>query len=150
LGFGTFKVSLDTEQCYLKLSDLEKVKHEEKMPLADHRSALIRVIEILSVIEGLRFARGDSRLGSLNQEIVKTLNAQVILVASDLSSDTRHPTTPQSGSVACRRDGAQARKDGEMELRRVKRKHLVSRTVPNNLHTLMPGAILIVNRVEHY
>ena len=81
------------------------------MPLADHRSALIRVIEILSVIEGLRFARGDSRLGSLNQEIVKTLNAQVILVASDLSSDTRHPTTPQSGSVACRRHGAQARKE---------------------------------------
>jgi phosphate acetyltransferase len=34
------------------------------------------------VIEGLRFARGDPRLGSLNQELVKTLNAQVILVAS--------------------------------------------------------------------
>jgi hypothetical protein len=48
LGFGTFKVSLDTEQCYLKLSDLKKVKQEEKMPVADHRSALIRVIEILS------------------------------------------------------------------------------------------------------
>ena len=39
---------IGTEQGYLKLSDLEKVKHEEKMPLADHRSALIRVIEILS------------------------------------------------------------------------------------------------------
>jgi hypothetical protein len=36
------------EQCYLKLSAFEKVKHEEKMPLADYRSALIRVIEILS------------------------------------------------------------------------------------------------------
>ena len=34
------------------------------------------------VIEGLRFAQGDSRLGSLNQELVKTLNAEVILVAS--------------------------------------------------------------------
>jgi len=39
---------IGTEQGYLKLSDLEKVKHEEKLPLADHRSALIRVIEILS------------------------------------------------------------------------------------------------------
>jgi phosphate acetyltransferase len=34
------------------------------------------------VIEGLRSARGDSRLGSLNQEIVKSLNAEVILIAS--------------------------------------------------------------------
>ena len=32
------------------------------------------------VIEGLRFARGDSRLGSLNREIAKSLNAEVILV----------------------------------------------------------------------
>jgi acetate kinase len=39
---------IGSEQGLLKLSDLEKVKHEEKMPLADHRSALIRVIEILS------------------------------------------------------------------------------------------------------
>jgi acetate kinase len=39
---------IGSEQCYLKLSDLEKVKHEENLPLADHRSALIRVIEILS------------------------------------------------------------------------------------------------------
>jgi acetate kinase len=39
---------IGTEECYLKLSDLEKVKHEEKLPLADHRSALLRVIEILS------------------------------------------------------------------------------------------------------
>ena len=28
------------EQGYLKLSDLEKAKHEEKLPVADHRSAL--------------------------------------------------------------------------------------------------------------
>src|ERR1700732_3268354 len=39
---------IGTEQGHLKLSDLEKVKHEEKLPLADHRSALLRVIEILS------------------------------------------------------------------------------------------------------
>jgi len=39
---------IGTEECYLKLSDLEKEKHEEKLPLADHRSALLRVIEILS------------------------------------------------------------------------------------------------------
>jgi phosphate acetyltransferase len=32
---------------------------------------------------------------------------------------------------------------GEMEHRRVKEKHLVSRTVPNNLHTLVPGSILL-------
>ena len=40
------------------------------------------------VIEGLRFARGDSRLGSLNQEIVKSLNAEVILVASRADKST--------------------------------------------------------------
>ncbi|HEY1476143.1 MAG TPA: phosphate acetyltransferase [Chthoniobacterales bacterium] len=34
------------------------------------------------VIEGLRSARGDPNLGSLNQELVKTLNAEVMLVAS--------------------------------------------------------------------
>ncbi|MBV8377529.1 MAG: acetate/propionate family kinase, partial [Verrucomicrobia bacterium] len=39
---------IGTGQAYLKLSDMEKVKHEEKLPLADHRSALLRVIEILS------------------------------------------------------------------------------------------------------
>src|ERR1700681_1139233 len=39
---------IGTDQGHLKLSDLEGVKHEEKLPLADHRSALLRVIEILS------------------------------------------------------------------------------------------------------
>jgi phosphate acetyltransferase len=34
------------------------------------------------VIEGLRSAQGDSRIGSLNQELAKSLNAQVILVVS--------------------------------------------------------------------
>jgi acetate kinase len=36
------------EQGHLKLSDLEGVKHKEKLSLADHRAALLRVIEILS------------------------------------------------------------------------------------------------------
>src|ERR1700732_4449292 len=40
------------------------------------------------VIEGLRSARDDSRLGGLNQELVKTLNAQVILVASGADKET--------------------------------------------------------------
>jgi acetate kinase len=39
---------IGTEQGLLKLFDLEQVKHEEKLPLADHRSAMLRVIEILS------------------------------------------------------------------------------------------------------
>jgi acetate kinase len=39
---------IGTEQGLLKLSDLEKVKHEEHLALSDHRSALLRVIEILS------------------------------------------------------------------------------------------------------
>jgi acetate kinase len=39
---------IGTEQGLLKLVDLEQVKHEEKLARADHRSALLRVIEILS------------------------------------------------------------------------------------------------------
>jgi phosphate acetyltransferase len=41
------------------------------------------------VIEGLRAPRNDPQLGSLNQELAKTLNAEVILVASrtDKSAD---------------------------------------------------------------
>jgi acetate kinase len=39
---------LGTEQGLLKLVDLEQVKHEEKLARADHRAALLRVIEILS------------------------------------------------------------------------------------------------------
>jgi acetate kinase len=42
---------IGTEQGRLKLIDLEQVKQEEKLPLADHRSALLRVIEILSKSE---------------------------------------------------------------------------------------------------
>jgi acetate kinase len=40
--------AIGTEQGLLKLVDLEQVKHEEKLAGADHRSALLRVIEILS------------------------------------------------------------------------------------------------------
>jgi acetate kinase len=39
---------IGTEQGLLKLTDLEEVKHEEHLALADHRSALLRMIEILS------------------------------------------------------------------------------------------------------
>ena len=39
---------IGTEQGLLKLIDLEQVKYEEMLPGADHRSALLRVIEILS------------------------------------------------------------------------------------------------------
>jgi acetate kinase len=39
---------IGTEQGLLKLTDLEQVSHQEKLELADHRSALLRVIEILS------------------------------------------------------------------------------------------------------
>ena len=158
------------------------------------------------VIEGLRSARGDSRLGSLNEELVQTLNAQVIVVASaadkaaeqlddqieytakifgglhkllgvivnhypicdDLSlpsaadrfrSESRllrrgkvHliGVVPQSDSLTYPRTldiqrhlKAEVLHAGEMEHRRVKEKHLVSRTVPNNLHTLVSGSILL-------
>jgi len=46
--FSGLAECIGTEQGLLKLSDLEGVKHEEKLSLADHRSALLRVIEILS------------------------------------------------------------------------------------------------------
>ncbi len=158
------------------------------------------------VIEGLRSARGDPQLGSLNPELVKTLNAQVILVASaaDKATDqlddqieytakvfgglqkllgvivNRYPISeavslpspadrfrsesqllrrgkvqligvvPQSDSLTYPRTldiqrhlRAEVLHAGEMEHRRVKQKHLVSRTVPNNLHTLVPGSILL-------
>ena len=158
------------------------------------------------VIEGLRSARGDSRLGSLNEELVKTLNAQVILVASAADKAAAHlddqieytakifgglhkllgvivnhypisddrsvsspanrfrsesqllrrgkvhliGVVPQSDSLTYPRTldiqrhlKAEVLHAGEMEHRRVKEKHLVSRTVPNNLHTLVPGSILL-------
>jgi acetate kinase len=39
---------IGTDQGLLKLSDMEKVNHEEHLSLGDHRSAFLRVIEILS------------------------------------------------------------------------------------------------------
>ena len=39
---------IGTEQGSLKMTDLDQQKHQEKIALADHRSALLRVIEILS------------------------------------------------------------------------------------------------------
>ena len=158
------------------------------------------------VIEGLRATRGDPQLANLNQELVKTLNAEVILVAScadkspdqldqqieynakgfggfqkilgvivnhyPVSEDSTLPSPadrlrsesqllrrgklqligliPHSDSLTYPRTidiqrhlKAEVVNAGEMEQRRVKRKHLVSRTVPNNLHTLAPGAILL-------
>jgi phosphate acetyltransferase len=158
------------------------------------------------VIEGLRSARGDSRLGNLNEELVKALNAQVILVASAADKAAEHlddqieytakifgglhkllgvivnhypisddislrssaerfrsesqllrrgkvhliGVVPQSDSLTYPRTldiqrhlKAEVLNAGEMEHRRVKEKHLVSRTVPNNLHTLVPGSILL-------
>src|SRR6516165_10764460 len=39
---------IGTEEAVLKMTDLEQVSHQEKLGRADHRSALMRVIEILS------------------------------------------------------------------------------------------------------
>ena len=39
---------IGTEEALLKMTDLEQVSHQEKLGRADHRSALLRVIEILS------------------------------------------------------------------------------------------------------
>jgi phosphate acetyltransferase len=164
------------------------------------------------VIEGLRSARGDPQLGSLNHELVKTLNAQVILVASSADKTTdqlddqieysakvfggvqkllgvivNHYPIREDATVALLADRfrsesqllrrgklhligviphsdsltyprtvdiqrhlkAEVLNAGEMEHRRVKRKHLVSRTVPNNLHTLVPGAILLTGNTTY-
>lgn len=158
------------------------------------------------VIEGLRSARGDPQLGILNQELVKTLNAEVILVASGVDKSTdqldaqieytakafggvhkllgvivnRYPphdgatsadsverfrsesqllrrgklhligVVPQSDALTYPRTldlqrhlNAEVLHAGQMEQRRVKHKHVVSRTVPNMLDALVPGAILL-------
>ena len=39
---------IGTEEGLLNMTDLEQVRHQEKLALADHRSAFLRVIEILS------------------------------------------------------------------------------------------------------
>jgi phosphate acetyltransferase len=158
------------------------------------------------VVEGLLPAAGDSYLGLVSQELVKTLNAQVILVAScaDRSTDqidaqieydaklfggvekilgvivNRHPAdenetlkslvdryrsksrllqrahihligvVPQNPELTYGRTidvqrhlNAEVLSAGDMEKRRVKSTHLLARTVPNFLHALAPGAMLL-------
>jgi len=157
------------------------------------------------VVEGLLPAAGDSYLGLVSQELVKTLNAQVILVVSRADKTTaqidnqieydaklfggvekilgtivnRHPAeenetsqslidryraesrllqrglhlvgvVPQNPELTyCRTIDVQRHLNakilskGDIEKRRVKSTHLLARTVPNLLHTLVPGAILL-------
>jgi len=157
------------------------------------------------VVEGLLPAAGDSYLGLVSQELVKTLNAQVILVVSRADKTTaqidnqieydaklfggvekilgtivnRHAAeenetsqslidryraesrllqrglhlvgvVPQNPELTyCRTIDVQRHLNakilskGDIEKRRVKSTHLLARTVPNLLHTLVPGAILL-------
>jgi phosphate acetyltransferase len=158
------------------------------------------------VVEGLLPARDDSYLGVVNDEVMKTLNAQVILVASlagktiDQLDDhieyvanafgglgkilgvivnrcpvkkceanaapidwlrqesrlfSRQETAlvgviPENPELTYRRTvdiqrqlNAEVMHAGEMNNRRVKTTHLLARTVPNCLHTMIPGAILM-------
>ena len=158
------------------------------------------------VVEGLLPAGGDSYLGVVNNDLVKTLNAQVILVASrgersiDYIDDqieyaanafggldeilgaiiNRYPVdhaksakdlidhlrsesrlfsrrqleligvVPESPALTyCRTIDIQRHLNaevvnaGEMRSRRVKTTHLLARTVPNLLHTFVPGSILM-------
>ena len=158
------------------------------------------------VVEGLLPLGGDSYLGVVNNELVKTLNAQVILVASRAGKTTdqledqieyaasafgglekilgviinRYPVdksqtakslidhlrsesglfsrrqleligvVPESPELTyCRtvdiqrQLNAEVLNAGEMDRRRVKSTHLLARTVPNLLHTFIPGAILV-------
>jgi len=154
------------------------------------------------VVEGLLPSPEDSYRGTLNQELVKTLNAQVILVAGmgersvvDLDNlveyaarvyggldkiagliinrcpvGTEDPTSsylresrlfrrtglhlvgaiPDNESLTfCRSIDVQRHlhaaviNAGEMQTRRVKSTSMLGRTVPNLLHTLTPGAMLM-------
>ena len=158
------------------------------------------------VVEGLLPLEGDLYLGVVNNELVKTLNAQVILVASRAGKTTdqlddqieyaattfgglekilgviinRYPVdksqtakylidhllsesrllgrrqleligvVPESPELTyCRTVDiqrhlyAEVLNAGEMNSRRVKVTHLLARTVPNSLHTFVPGAILM-------
>jgi phosphate acetyltransferase len=158
------------------------------------------------VVEGLLPMGGDSYLGVVNNELMKTLNAQVILVASaagktiDQLDDqmeyaanafgglekilgviiNRYPVekfeiakdlidqvraenklfsrrqleligvVPDSPELTyCRTIDIQRHLNaevinaGEMASRRVKKTNLLARTVPNLLHALAPGAILL-------
>ncbi len=158
------------------------------------------------VVEGLLPMGGDSYLGVVNNELVNTLNAQVILVASaagktidqlddqieyaanafgglekilgviinrypvekseiakDLIDQVRSenrlfsrrqleligvvPDSPEltyCRTIDIQRHlNAEVMNAGEMASRRVKKTHLLARTVPNLLHALAPGAILL-------
>ena len=158
------------------------------------------------VVEGLLPLGGDLYLGVVNNELVKTLNAQVILVASaagktidqlddqiEYAANTfggldkilgviinRYPVDKSQTAkylidhllsenrLFCRQQleligvvpdspeltycrtidiqrhlNAEVLNAGEMDSRRVKETHLLARTVPNSLHTFVPGAILL-------
>ena len=156
------------------------------------------------VVEGLLPGTGDPYLGVLNHVLVKTLNVQVLLVASGANKTVhqldeqveyaakafggiekvlglivnRYPANlslstaaerlrseslllrsgklylvgvvPQSESLTqCRTIDVQRHLDtdilnaGEIHHRRVKTIHLLARTVPNMLHTLVPGTLLL-------
>jgi phosphate acetyltransferase len=194
----------------IPLSDAIKAISEQGMDqlmgrvIADYDESTISAGVV--VVEGLLPAGGDSYLGVVNNELVKTLNAQVILVASraektiDQLDDqieyaanafgglekilgviiNRYPidkslsaknlidhlrfesrlfsrrqleligVVPDSPELTYARTidiqrqlNAEVMNAGEMEGRRVKKTHLLARTVPNLLHTLAPGAILL-------
>ncbi len=154
------------------------------------------------VVEGLLPSMDDSYRGSLNQELVKTLNGQIILVVgmaeksvADLDDQieyaakiyggldkivglivNRYPIEARDGIsnylrdsrlfrrgnlqligvipsneslTFCRAIDVQRHLDatvihaGEMQSRRVKSTSMLARTVPNLLHTLTPGAMLM-------
>src|SRR5208283_4063473 len=158
------------------------------------------------VVEGLLPALSDSYLGVVNHELVATLNAEIILVASQAHKSMEQlddqieyaakafgglekilgviinrysvdqPQTVENliervrsesklfqrrqlkliGVVPENRDltycrtvdiqrhlSAEVLHAGEIERRRVKVTHLLARTVPNLLHTFVPGAILL-------
>ena len=158
------------------------------------------------VVEGLLPALSDSYLGVVNHELVATLNAEIILVASQAHKSieqlddqieyaakafgglekilgviiNRYPVdkpktvenliervrsesklfqrgqpkligvVPENPDLTyCRTVdiqrhlSAEVLHAGEIERRRVKVTHLLARTVPNLLHTFVPGAILL-------
>ncbi|HZC58616.1 MAG TPA: phosphate acetyltransferase [Chthoniobacterales bacterium] len=158
------------------------------------------------VVEGLLPAKDDSYLGVVNNEVIRTLNAQVILVASRAGKTieqldaqieyvanafgglekilgviiNRYPTDKREAGAGLidrlrqesrlfsrkqlalvgvvpenreltycrtidiqRHLNAEVVNAGEINDRRVKTTQLLARTVPNLLHTLTPGAILL-------
>jgi hypothetical protein len=56
---------IGTDHGALKMTDLEQVSHQEKVALPDHRSALLRVIRILSTGADSTAERLD--IGSLTE-----------------------------------------------------------------------------------